>query len=79
MSKLFYISTDRGAAIRSAHRLDSAKKLAREEVGRSNVKEVREATEADIAWVRGMGGYIPPILSAKRSNQPPEGRDKLKP
>lgn len=60
--KLFYIETNRGCGLRRAHRLSSARKMAEREVGISNVREVREATERDIAWVRGMGGYVPQIM-----------------
>lgn len=59
MATLFYISTSWGCGIRAARTLQSAEKNAREEVGRGNVKEVRFATEVDVAQVRYMGGRIP--------------------
>lgn len=69
MSKLFYISTNRGAGIREARGLKSALAQTRREVGYGNVKEVREASEQDIAWVRGMGGYVPRIVRGPRQGK----------
>lgn len=60
-NRLFHVSTDRGCGIRAAVDEDAMWRMMAREVGTSNVSEIREATEADIAWVRGMGGYIPKI------------------
>lgn len=27
--------------------------------GKNNFKSIREAADSDIAWVKGMGGYVP--------------------
>ncbi len=35
------------------------------EQGRANVRSVRNATEQEVAWVRGMGGYVPEGRIAK--------------
>lgn len=62
-SKLYYVNTDRGTGIRAALTIRGAKRAAANEVGSGNVKEVRLATEKDIAWVRGMGGHVPNVGS----------------
>lgn len=60
--KLFYVSTGMGCCIMKARDEDHARKQALIEVGTMRgVREVREATESDIAWVRGMGGRIPKL------------------
>jgi len=57
---LFYASTGIGACIREARDIRSARAAVLREVGEYNgVKEVRKATPADIAWVKGMGGHVP--------------------
>lgn len=57
---LFYARTGIGCCIREARNLRSAHAAILREVGEFNgVKEVRKATDADIAWVRGMGGHVP--------------------
>lgn len=63
--KLYYASTGRGACIRVAKDEDDAYEKILREVGTSaGVQYVREATENDISWVRGMGGYVPKLPSA---------------
>lgn len=63
--KLYYASTGCGACIRLAEDEDDAYEKVLREVGTANgVNDVREATEQDIAWVRGMGGYVPKLPSA---------------
>jgi hypothetical protein len=60
--KIYYAETDRGCALRTAETLDKARAQFKREVGEDNVRTVREATEKDIDWVRGMGGYVPPFV-----------------
>ena len=57
---LFYAMTGMGACIREARDIRAARATILREVGEYNgVQEVRKATEADIALVEGMGGYVP--------------------
>ena len=62
MSKrtLKYVKTSFGCAIRVGSDRDILN-----DIGRSNVDSIRLATEADVAWVRGMGGRIPDGVIAK--------------
>jgi len=63
---LYYAETGMGCCIREATSLQNAKNIILREVGTYNgVKIVREASEADIGWVKGMGGYVPKIPSNK--------------
>lgn len=56
---LYYVDTYMGCGLRLAkNKQDLIQQLARE-VGTDNVKGIRKATDADIAWVRGMGGWMP--------------------
>lgn len=55
---LYYVSTDRGCGIRAARDEDAVWRQLAREVGTDNVRDVREATEKDMDWVRGMGGYV---------------------
>lgn len=63
--KYYYVSTDRGCGIKAARDEDHAYRQAARQVGDNNIQDVREATEADIAWVRGMGGYVPQLKLAE--------------
>ena len=56
---LYCVETDYGCAIREAPSLLAAEAKERREEGSAHFICVRVATEKDIAWVRGMGGYIP--------------------
>lgn len=63
-TKIYYANTGIGCTLLTAVSLPSAKSKAMREVGtRAGVKEVRLATEQDIAWVRGMGGRVPKITA----------------
>lgn len=57
--KWFYFESDRGCGIREDRNHEAALKSIAREVGDGYVTLVREATEHDVDWVRGMGGYIP--------------------
>lgn len=46
---------------------DSPSAIIRRE-GTGNVKAIRNATQNDVSWVRGMGGYVPDGRIAKRSD-----------
>lgn len=57
---LYYVETGIGCCIRRARSEDQALEDALREVGTWNgIKAVRLASEADLAWVRGMGGRVP--------------------
>lgn len=57
---LYYVETGRGCCIRCARSAEQAEREALREVGTyEGVQNVREATERDIEWVRGMGGRVP--------------------
>ena len=43
---------------------DTKREILREH-GRGNVQSVRNATQEDVDWVRGMGGYVPDGIVAK--------------
>ena len=55
----YYVETSMGCGIREARSLRSAEVTARREAGTYNEPRVRLATEADIAWVKAMGGWVP--------------------
>ncbi len=60
--KLFYAETGRGACIRKGVDEDEVYDKLLREVGTSDgVQGVREATSRDIAYVKGMGGYVPKL------------------
>ncbi len=56
MSKaiLKYVSTDFGCTIRTG----SVSQI-RSRIGTDNVREIRLATEKDVAYVKHMGGFVP--------------------
>lgn len=71
---LFYAITGIGACIREARDIRAARAAILREVGEfKGVREVRKATEADIAWVKGMGGHVPEKKKAPNveGNRPP--------
>jgi hypothetical protein len=59
--KLIFVSTGNGrCTIHIGTSVGSVKRAVLRSVGTMvGVKEAREATPKDIAWVRGMGGYVP--------------------
>jgi hypothetical protein len=59
--KLYVVHTNRGMTIRAATDEDDAFEQVARKVGSDNITDVSEATERDIAWVRGMGGYVPAL------------------
>lgn len=60
--KLFYVETGRGCGLKKGKTAESVRRVTLSEVGSiDGVRLVREATERDIAWVRGMGGHVPQI------------------
>lgn len=58
---LYYAETERGCCIRRALSEEQALTQILREVGTTyaGVRLLREATEADLAWVKGMGGRVP--------------------
>lgn len=56
---LWYVKTSHGVGIRAGFDEDAVERALADEVGRSNIQEVREASQADIEWVRRMGGRVP--------------------
>jgi hypothetical protein len=55
-----YFESRKGCGVREARTVESGRKAILREAGEyDGVQVCREATEADIAWVKGMGGYIP--------------------
>ena len=60
-SKLYYVDTEFGCAIRAASDIDEARRAALREVGSNGYKSVRPAKTEDIEWVKAMGGYVPNI------------------
>lgn len=64
--KLYYVETGIGCGIRKAKTARGAAKAALSEVGtHAGVRLVRLATDKDIAWVQGMGGYVPKLPQQK--------------
>lgn len=62
MKKLYYVETEVGCGIKKAETATKAKKQVIKELGSLiEIQVVREATEEDIAWVTGMGGYVPKL------------------
>lgn len=62
-TKLYYVTTGMGACLELAESKDIAYKNVLREVGTSwGVRNVREATETDVAWVKAMGGYVPELV-----------------
>ena len=58
----YYVSLEgRGCGIRVGTCEDDIWNQMAREVGTNAVQEIREATEADIAYVRGMGGRVPSL------------------
>ena len=62
---LFYCETEIGCRILEEKNLESAKERMRKEVGQS-LRMVRKATDKDIAWVGGMGGFLPESARIKK-------------
>jgi hypothetical protein len=61
-NKLFYIDTLQGCGIRVGSDEQSVRDAITRSSGTDNrIRDVREATEADISWVKGMGGYVPEL------------------
>lgn len=63
--KIYFGETDKGVGLRTAETIAGAREQFNRECGSDNVRTVRVATEQDVAWVRGMGGYIPPLEPKK--------------
>lgn len=60
--KLYYVETGYGCGICKAEDEDEAYDKTLRKVGTDvGVKDVREATDHDISWVEGMGGYVPKL------------------
>lgn len=59
--QLYTVRTTRGMTIRAATDADDAFDQVARQIGKNNIEDVEETTERDIAWVRGMGGYVPKI------------------
>ncbi len=59
---LFFVSTGKGCTIREGYDMDFVEAAVLREVGTdAGISDIREATEADIEYVRGMGGNIPKV------------------
>lgn len=52
-------TTDDRIGLFDAPNAAKARREALRSHGRDNIRSVRRATPEDIAWVRGMGGYVP--------------------
>lgn len=66
--KLYYVDTGRGCGLKAGMTERGVRSSALREVGTAvGVKLVRLATDADIAWVRGMGGVVPRIAGDART------------
>ncbi len=59
--KIYHAETDRGVGLRTAENIADAREQFNRECGSDNVRRVRVATEEDIAWVKGLGGYVPAL------------------
>jgi len=60
---VYYVETGHGCQLREATNIRQAKREALREAGTdAGVQLARKATAADVAWVRGMGGYEPPRI-----------------
>jgi hypothetical protein len=65
---LYYVETGRGCGIRRARSVEQARRKTLREVGTyEGVRLVREATQRDLNWVRGMGGSVPADYAQTRS------------
>lgn len=57
---LYYFESDFGCGIRDFKSISQAREKILAEVGtHSGVKVCRPATNKDISWVKGMGGFVP--------------------
>lgn len=57
---IYYAEHSYGCGLTEAESVEEARALTVEEVGTlATVGVVREATETDISWVEGMGGWVP--------------------
>lgn len=65
---IYYVMTDLGCGLMKARDLGQAERKARKEHG-DHFEGVREAEPRDIAWVRGMGGYVPSSAEGKSSRR----------
>lgn len=55
-----YFESDMGCGIRTYPNLKAAEVGIKREVGTANnPHKIRPATDYDLEWVKGMGGYIP--------------------
>ena len=67
--ELYYFEADCGCGIRTAKNLENAYSKIQREVGTmNNLSTVRKATEEDIGWVKGMGGYVPEVKKQLKSS-----------
>ncbi len=58
---LYYVEQALGCGLRAAYNLQQATAEARAEIGTANFQRCTKATPEQIAWVRGMGGYVPDL------------------
>jgi hypothetical protein len=57
--RAYLVETTLGLCVREAVSLRSAEEQAKSEHGWATFKSAKPATVADLAYVRGMGGWIP--------------------
>ena len=58
---LYYVEQSLGCGLRAAYNLQQATAEARAEIGTNNFQRCTKATPEQIAWVKGMGGYVPSL------------------
>jgi hypothetical protein len=56
---IYVVELQNAIGLFTGSNLAAARREAIEEEGRKNVKSVRPATQADLDWVAGMGGFVP--------------------
>jgi hypothetical protein len=56
---LYYVDTHQGCGIRAAKNIEQAIKECLKESGSYNYISTRQATHADVDWVKAMSGSVP--------------------
>ena len=61
MEHLYYVEGQHGCGLRVAVSITQARANFRKEFGTDGCISVKRANEADVGWVKGMGGHVPEL------------------
>lgn len=72
---IYYVKTSFGCGLRFGKTRQQVENTVKREAGASHFEFVRLATKEDIAWVKSMGGWLPPELNDSKDKR--DGHEQL--